>query len=69
MKAFIDANKLAGVSSSSANTPAVSPKAGGAAAEKVDSSDNEEDCLEDPDYLMVKKKVALPTMGTNFQVK
>lgn len=67
MKAFVDANKLAGVSSSTANTPVVSPKAG--AAEKVDSSDNEEDCLEDPDYLMVKKKVALPTMGTNFQVK
>ena len=67
MKAFIDANKLDNTSSATAST-AVSPK--GSNTEKVESSsDNEEDCVEDPDYLMVKKKMALPTMGTNFQVK
>jgi len=73
LKAFIDNNKLCGESPIDNDTKnktdvdtTISPVGN---TERVESSDNEEDCLEDPDYLMVKKKIALPTMDTNFQVK
>jgi len=78
LKTFIDNNNLVGKSHGTQTVTektdktqnveeSVSPT--GSSGKVEFAEENEEDCVEDPDYLMVSKNISLPTMGKNFQVK